>query len=155
MYILFFLLWVTFNGRITLEIVLFGLVISAAVYAFICKFMDFSIKKDIHIFRQSFRILQYIFVLIREIIKANVTTISMIISSKYEIEPVIVHFKTRLKTKTARVVLANSITLTPGTITVSLEEDELVVHCLDKDLAKDLEDSIFVQMLERMERMEG
>lgn len=155
MYILFFLLWITFNGRITLEIVLFGLVISAVVYAFICKFMDFSIKKDIYIFRQSFRILQYIFVLIREIIKANVTTISMIISSKYEIEPVIVHFKTRLKTKTARVVLANSITLTPGTITVSLEEDELVVHCLDKDLAKDLEDSIFVQMLERMERMEG
>lgn len=155
MYLLFFLLWVIFNGRITLEIVLFGLVIAAVMYAFICKFMDFSVKKDIHIFRQFFRILRYIFVLICEIVKANVATIKMITSSKYEIEPVIVRFKTDLKTRTAKVVLANSITLTPGTITVSLDEDEFVVHCLDKDLGKGLDDSVFVHMLERMERMDG
>ncbi len=51
-------------------------------------------------------------------------------------KPALVRFKTDLKTKQARVVLANSITLTPGTITVTLEEDEYVVHCLDKELAE-------------------
>ena len=38
MYILFFLLWVLFNGQVTLEIVLFGIVIAGAVYAFCCNF---------------------------------------------------------------------------------------------------------------------
>lgn len=37
-----FLLWVIFNGKVTLEIVLFGIVIAGAVYAFCCKFLDYS-----------------------------------------------------------------------------------------------------------------
>ena len=76
----------------------------------------------------------------------------MIYSAKYEPEPAIVHFKTNLRTTFARVLLANSITLTPGTITVSLEDDIYTVHCLDKELAKDIDSSIFVKLLERIER---
>ena len=68
-------------------------------------------------------------------------------------EPALVRFKTDLKTKQARVVLANSITLTPGTITVTLEEDEYVVHCLDKELAEGMNHSKFVELLEKLERM--
>lgn len=48
-----------------------------------------------------------------------------------DINPKIVHFRTRLKTDIARVALTNSITLTPGTITIDLDEDHLVVHWLD------------------------
>ena len=47
------------------------------------------------------------------------------------INPRIVHFRTRLKSDLARVILANSITLTPGTITVHLDDDHLIVHWLD------------------------
>lgn len=155
MYIIFFLLWIIFNGRITLEITVLGLLIAAAVYAFICKFMDYSIKKDIFIAKKLYLIIKYVLVLILEIVKANVATIKMILSSRYIAEPVIVHFKTDLKTKTAKAVLANSITLTPGTITVSLEGDEFVVHCLDKDFSKGLNDSIFVKMLHQLEETEG
>ena len=96
---------------------------------------------------------KYVAVLIWEIGKANLATIKLIISSRYIIEPVIVHFQTDLKTKAARVILANSITLTPGTITVSLEEDKLVVHCLDKDFSEGLNNSIFVRLLHKMEEM--
>lgn len=48
-----------------------------------------------------------------------------------DIRPGIVHFRTRLKTDIARVALTSSITLTPGTITLDLTEDHLVVHWLD------------------------
>ena len=58
---------------------------------------------------------------------------------------------TDLKSETAKVMLANSITLTPGTITVSLEDDTLLVHCLDKTLSEGMEDSEFVKMLEKLE----
>lgn len=48
-----------------------------------------------------------------------------------DINPGIVHFRTRLKTDIARVALTSSITLTPGTITLDLDDDHLVVHWLD------------------------
>ncbi len=45
--------------------------------------------------------------------------------------PRVVHFRTRLKSDIARVALANSITLTPGTIVLALDDDHLIVHWLD------------------------
>ena len=152
MLLLFFLAWIVFNGNVTTEIVIFGIVISAAVFAFICKFMDYSLKKEKQFYRKSFVFVKYIAILIKEIVLANLTVSHMILTSKEVMEPVLVKFRTSLKTETARVLLANSITLTPGTITVSLEEDELLVHCLDKSLAEGMEDSIFVKVLEEMER---
>ena len=47
------------------------------------------------------------------------------------IDPGVVHFRTRLRTDIARVALTNSITLTPGTITLLLQDDHLIVHWLD------------------------
>jgi multicomponent Na+:H+ antiporter subunit E len=77
----------------------------------------------------------------------------MILTRKERMEPVLVHVHAKLKTETARVILANSITLTPGTITVSLTEDNLLVHCLDKSLAEGMEDSVFVRLLQKMEEI--
>ena len=154
MYLLFLALWIIFNGNLTMEIFLFGVVISGLMYAFVCKFMDFSIKKDVRIWKRLFLLLRYGVILIVEIIKANVTAMSLLFSEKEEVEPILVRFKTPLKTKIAKVILANSITLTPGTITVSLEEDEFQVHCLDKTLAEGLSDSIFVKELERLEKVD-
>lgn len=154
MFLLFFLIWVIFNGQLTWEIAAFGVVIAAVMYLFICRFMGYKPEMDLLLCRKFLLILQYVFVLVREIVKANYAVMKLILSSRYEIEPVIVKFKTDLKTTPARILLANSITLTPGTITVSLEGDEYVVHCLDKELAKGINSSIFVTLLRRLERME-
>lgn len=154
MFLLFFLIWVIFNGQLTWEIAAFGVVIAAVMYIFICKFMGYKPEMDLILCRKLFLILRYVFVLVKEIIKANYAVIKMIMSSRYEIEPVIVRFRTDLKTAPARILLANSITLTPGTITVSLEGDEYVVHCLDKELAKGINSSIFVTLLRQLERMD-
>ena len=153
MFFIFFLIWIIFNGQFTLEIAAFGVVIAGLMYLFICKFLNYHTKTDLLICKKFFLVLQYVFVLITEIIKANFAVIKMIMSSRYEIEPAIVRFKTDLKSTPARVLLANSITLTPGTITVSLEEDEYVVHCLDKELAEGINSSVFVTLLRRLERM--
>lgn len=153
MYLLFFLVWIIFNGAVTPEIIIFGLVVAAVMYAFICKFMNYSFHKDMRYIKRFFLMIRYIRVLVWEIIKANFAVIKLITSSRYDLEPALVRFKTDLKSKPARILLANSITLTPGTITVSLEEDEYVVHCLDKELAEGMNHSIFVELLEKLERM--
>lgn len=152
MFLLFFLVWLIFNGAVTLEIIIFGLVIALVMFGFICKFMDYSIHKEWIFIRKIGYFFKYVVTLVAEIIKANLAVIHLILTDREEVEPVIVRFHTSLKTDTAKMILANSITLTPGTITVSLKEDELVVHCLDKSLAEGMEDSIFVTMLEKLER---
>lgn len=154
MYLLFFLLWIIFNGKITAEIVLFGLVISAAVYGFVCKFMDFSPKKELMYLKKSGYLIQYLFALIKEIVTANFATLRLVCSSSHEVEPVLIQFDMNFKSDTSKFMLANSITLTPGTITVAMEEDELTVHALDVSLAAGMDDSVFVHMLRRMEAID-
>lgn len=154
MLLLFFLVWLIFNGAVTTEIVMFGIVIAAVMFAFICKFMDYSIRKEILLLKMSGFFAVYVFQLIIEILRANLAVIRLILSQSEVAVPTMVSFRTTLKTKRARVILANSITLTPGTITVSLHDDELIVHCLDESMAEEMEDSIFVKMLERMEKIE-
>ena len=153
MYLLFFLFWVIFNGQLTLEIGIIGIFVAALLYAFICKFMGWSPKKDLLLMQYMGSMFCYLFVLIWEIIKANMDTVKMIFTSRYEREPVLVTFHTALKSPVLRVILANSITLTPGTITVSLEGDTFVVHALDKDFVEGIEDSVFVRWLQRAERI--
>lgn len=154
MFLVFFLIWIIFNGQFTWEIAAFGVVIAGLMYLFICKFMNYKPRTDLILCKKFFLIIQYVFVLVKEIIKANFAVIKMIMSSRYEIEPAVVKFKTTLKSPSARIMLANSITLTPGTITVSLEGDEYVVHCLDKELAEGINSSLFVTLLERLERVD-
>lgn len=151
MYALYFLLWIIFNGQITLEICIFGVIIAAAIFAFTCKFMDYSVEKEKHNIMNFFRGIHYIFTLIIEIFKANVTVVGMILSEREEVDPVIVEFETDLQTPAARAFLANAITLTPGTITVSLEENQYTVHCLDESLAEGIDELIFQDLLAEME----
>ena len=60
-------------------------------------------------------------------------------------------FSVRLKKEWTRAMLANFITLTPGTITAFLEDDIYTVHCLDKELAEGIEDCAFVKILTELE----
>lgn len=151
MFLLLFSVWLILNGRITGEICILGLIISAALFYFMCRFMDYSIQKEMMIFRLLPLLVQYFWVLVKEIVKANMCVLKMIVSPEIQPEPALVYFDTELKTGLAKVMLADSITLTPGTITVSLEENHFCVHCLDKELAEGMEASVFVELLERME----
>ncbi len=152
MYVLFLVLWIIFNANFTWEIFFIGAIISAALYWFVCKFMEYSPKKDLQGFLKLGKIIKYTVILIVEIIKANWQVIYFILTSKYEVEPKLVKFRTDLKKDSSKAILANSITLTPGTITVTLTGNEYVVHCLDKELAEGMQDSVFVKQLRAMEK---
>ncbi len=149
--LLFFLFWVILNGRFTLEICIFGVCISAAICLFCWKFLGYSFKKEVHYYKLIGMYLVYALIVLREIFKANFDVLKIIFNGKRKVEPCLVSFTTDLKSDAARVALANSITLTPGTISVQLEGDRYVVHCLDKAFAEGLADSCFVQYLRKVE----
>lgn len=148
----FFLLWVIFNGNLTLEICIFGIVIAVAMFAFVCKFMDYSLKKEILTYKKAFLFIGYVCLLVKEIVKANIVMIRIILNQREEIEPVLATFHTNLKTATGKAFLANAITLTPGTITVSLEDDQFTIHCLDESLAAGENDNVFAKHLRKLEK---
>jgi len=149
MFLLFFLLWVAFNGRLTWEIAAFGAVISAALYAFCCAFLDYSPKKDLKAIRLIPGIARYVRLLLTEIIKSNVALTRIVFNRQIEVKPKLVTFKTPL-TGTRKSVLADSITLTPGTISVHCEGDSLTVHCLDEQFMEGIENTSFQQALLKM-----
>ena len=138
MFIVYFALWVILNGKWTTEIGVFGLVFAAVLYGFSCRFMGYSFKKDLHYLRRLPATLRYGATLLAEIFKANITVIRMILDRNFEPKPQLVHFESGLVELRHRVVLADSITLTPGTITCQLEGDRYLVHCLDEAMVDGL-----------------
>lgn len=145
------ILWVIFNGKVTLEILIFGVVICCALYAFMVKYMNYSPKKEMNILKKIPLFLKYGVILVWEVIKSNFAVMRIIFSPGLEAEPGFRKFRVDLKSPVSRVTLANSITLTPGTYTVSLEEDEYIIHALDLSFTEGVEDSIFVKQLKKLE----
>ena len=152
MFICFFALWVVLNGKWTTEIGVFGLVFAALAYAFTWKYMGYSPKVDFALFMRIPSAVRYGANLIVEIIKANLAVTKLILKPDYVPEPQLVQFDVDLKKNRHLVALANSITLTPGTITVDLHDNHFTVHALDASFVDGLDDGGFVQQLMEMEK---
>ena len=148
MLIVYMILWFIFNERVTLELAVIGLIVCLAVDLFSWRILGKAGRKKL---MTHLRLLEggarYGWGLLLEIFRCNAAVIRLILSPSLEIEPELHTFTTKLKTDTARVVLANSITLTPGTITCGLEGDRFVVHALDSTLGEGVNDTAFEKRL--------
>jgi len=122
--------WILFTGNLALFSIFLGIFFSLCI-----AFLTYDIfieEKEVArraLLPQIYLIFIYLGVLIFKIYLASFKMIFAIITGN--INPGIVHFRTRLRSELARVILANSITLTPGTLTLDLKEDHLVVHWLN------------------------
>lgn len=152
MWIVLFIFWIILNGKVTPEVIFLGLLVCSAVYLFLYKFMGLRPKREWVVVKSLWGIVKYLVFLTIEVIKANLATAKMILKFEEEPEPVLVAFHTDLQTGVANTALANSITLTPGTITVEMDKHSgYVVHALDKSFAEGIECSEFVEKLTALE----
>lgn len=149
--LVYFLLWLILNGRVTAEAVGFGVVVAVLLSSFSRRVLNVRSLPPAELLRRLPAGLLFTAVLIRDILRSNLQVIRLVLSPVIEVEPCLIRFRTDLGTDGARVALANSITLTPGTLTVSLEGDELLVHALDREMAHGLADSDAVRLLHLME----
>lgn len=127
-----------------------GCVISLAVSLLFYKALGYPLSSDKKLFRNLPLIFIYLGNLIVEIIKAASQVGGLVWKGSDSPEPVMVEFHSGLKDPFSNVVLANSITLTPGTYTVVQEGDRFVVHCLRPEFAEGLSESSFVKLLRRV-----
>jgi multicomponent Na+:H+ antiporter subunit E len=98
------------------------------------------------------RIVLYIPWLVREIWRANIAVARVVVSRDMPISPTLFRVPARQRTELGRAVYGNSITLTPGTVTVRVEDDFLEVHALTREGAADL---LTDEMGSRVTRLEG
>ena len=88
--------------------------------------------------------LRYVILFLIEIVKANIDVVKIVLSPKLNMSPGIIAYKMEVKTDAGITLLANSITLTPGTLSVDISEDKkiLYIHALHIEDARKLEQSI-------------
>jgi multicomponent Na+:H+ antiporter subunit E len=127
LFISMFLLWLLFTFNLTLYNIIIGMAAALIVTLLFGQRFLSEWKKFYNPLRYFWGIV-YTVVLIWECIKANFDVAYRVLSPKMPIKPGIVKVRCSLKTDIAKTFLANSITMTPGTITVDVIEDDFYVH---------------------------
>jgi len=124
--VLWMVLTATFNSQEFLLGISICFVIALITHKFYIElgFPSISIKKICFF-------IVFILVLFYEILKANIDVALRIIRPSLPINPGVVVIKTGLKSDIAKTILANSITLTPGTFTLDIQGDKLLIHWID------------------------
>ena len=136
-FILFFILfslWLLMSGHYNVLIVSLG-IISCAFCVYVAKRGKLIDDEGLPIFFMP-RLLNYLIWLFKEILKSNLSTAKVIINGK--VEPETFTVKTSQVTDVAKVTYANSITLTPGTVTTKIQKGVFEVHALNSDFGNDV-----------------
>lgn len=164
-YVLLFAFWLLLSGHYDFIHIFYGVISVSAVvwlnyrlkkYAFFEEEMskaDANLKGEKPVTIRFFRLFYYIPWLIWQIVIASLQVAVVVLNPKMPIEPAIIKFKSRLPNMSAKVILANSITLTPGTITLQLLDDEFIVHALmDMSATGITEDSLPAEVAKLYEK---
>ncbi|HBS26770.1 MAG TPA: DNA topoisomerase IV [Gammaproteobacteria bacterium] len=135
--LLLFVFWLLLSGHF--EPLLLGLgLASVALTIFLMKRMD-VIDHESYPFHLSSKLPTYFVYIIREIVTANIDVMKRILTVRGEsISPQLVDIPLPQKTSLGRAIYANSITLTPGTVSVEVTEDKIIVHALTREAADEL-----------------
>lgn len=141
--------WLLNSGHYSLLILLLGLA-SIVLVLVIAHKMDVVDQESqpLHLKRNIF---SYFIWLIKEIIQANITVVKHVWQREQNISPTLKTVKISQKTDMGKAIYANSITLTPGTVAIDLDDDEITVHAL---LLKDIESLEIGEMDRRVTMLE-
>jgi len=113
-------------------------VLSCIIVVLIANRMDMIDHEGVPI-HLGWRILTYWFWLAVEIVKASLDVSRRIIDPKLPIHPLLIRVKASQASELGQVIFANSITLTPGTVSMQVGGGEILVHAIAKEMADDLE----------------
>jgi multicomponent Na+:H+ antiporter subunit E len=126
-FILSMIFWLMLTFEFTISNIIVGAVASLITSALFTRFFIINVYKLIQP-KRYFWFLVYLVVFIWECLKANIDVAYRVLHPAMPIRPGIVKVKTTLKSDLAKMLLANSITMTPGTISVDIIDDYLYIH---------------------------
>lgn len=128
-------LWLLIAPQFELSSLLLGMFISLIIVVFT---REKSETKISHLGRIILAHVKFYWVLLVEIFKANIDVAKIVLSKEMSIQPHYLNYQPNMKSAYAAVLLANAITLTPGTLSVHLDENGYVIHALTNSAAEGL-----------------
>lgn len=148
-WLLMFVVWIGFTTSFQVPELITGAIVSLIVVLITAKYFS-CCGLDILLPQKLFYIIKYFFVFLIALFKANFDVARRVVTPSLPINPGIVEFETKLDNEFAKMVLANSITLTPGTLSVDAVGNRFFIHWIDvvtedqveahRLIAKDFED---------------
>ena len=145
-----FVLWLLLSGHYEPLLLSLGAV-SCMLVAWIAYRMDVADHEG-HPIHLTWRVLFYWIWLFWEIIKSNVQVARLILAPRLAISPTVIKVKASQPDDLGHVTYANSITLTPGTVSIDVRDATIEVHAITREMAEGLLDG---EMDRRVTRMEG
>ena len=141
--ILLFCVWLVLSANTQMANIVVGIVISFSIALLYTKLFA---KEDKFEIINPFWFFVYLLVLAKNLITSNLQIAKRVLSKDMKLAPQIVEVKTELKSDWKKLLLANSITLTPGTLTLDIKDDYLEIHTIEfkegsskEDITKEFE----------------
>ena len=142
--------WLLMSGIYT-PLILFLGAISVIFVLYLTRRMD-ALDEDVFEFKLKRKHFSYWSWLAKEIFKANIDVSKVILSPKMNLSPRLVRVPLSQSNELATVIYANSITLTPGTVSVDIEGDEIIIHALTQGLMDGLTEGDMDQRVNYLEK---
>lgn len=143
--------WLLLSATLHWQHLLVGTVLALVLTAAWSKIQIGDGRRTSFTFKQLGFMIYYLLCLIWEILKANIMVALIVLNPKLPISPGIVITRNELKHSLMRALYANSITLTPGTITIDLEGDRLLVHAITEESGRGLLDWYLYDQAKKIE----
>jgi len=146
--VLLFILWLILSNHTQIQDILVGIIVSMSV-AFM--YVNMFKQKNVELIKPVW-LFVYLYVLLKNLVISNLQLSKIILSKKIEISPAIIKVETSLKSDWKKLMLANSITLTPGTLTLDIKENSLFIHTILYDEGMDKREIIkeFEEIIEKI-----
>ena len=148
--LILYALWLLLSGHYTILLLVVG-ALSVLTVIFISKKMGI-VDKEGHPIRFLFRGITYWPWLVLQIIKSNIDIALRILNPSLSIQPKFYKIVPTQETDLGKTIFANSITLTPGTITIEIQDADILVHALTKDAADELSSGKMDRKVTSMEK---
>jgi len=145
-----FAVWLALSGHFTA--LLLGLGVLSSLFVVFLATRAELVDREVVLVLLKPRVLSYWLWLGREIIKSNIDVTLRILDPKMRITPNVIRVKATQHSELGRVTYANSLTLVPGTVAMSVEADEITVHALTREVAGDLQRGEMDRRITDMER---
>jgi multicomponent Na+:H+ antiporter subunit E len=150
LFVLLLAFWLVIVPSINLIQIVVGSIVALAITLYSLDAAVVSKPFNINLL-YIFKFIRFSLVLLVEIVKSNIEVAKIILSPKLKIKPQFVKINNPLKSDFNRVIYGNAITLTPGTITVELEKDYIIIHALNSKGASDESGGVLGRAAKRLE----
>lgn len=149
---LLLLFWILMSPEFSAEVIIVGSIVSILIVMYSQNIvfdeeeMPLYKPKNIAIF------IKYVWILLIEIVKANIDVALIVLNPSLPIQPQFVSVPMMLDNDVVKVIYGNFVTLTPGTLTIDIKEDEFIIHALTDGAAEGMYDSILEEYACKLEQ---